>query len=197
MIHLPKLVDEAAQRERIRLAAISVFARRGLTTTGLTHVARAAGMQRSTLYHYYEDKSALVRDLARSVLEGEEAVFRTALEREGPARERILDICRELLDVLATRSELGRVLVELWTSEPRLVRSMLRRVRTLVAELLREGQKSGEIRSSLNADAASALLVGLLDGLFIQHFLDPAEVVADRSLRRALVDSVERILAPD
>jgi TetR/AcrR family fatty acid metabolism transcriptional regulator len=193
---LPKRVDEKAQRERIRLAAIAVFAKRGLATTGLAHVARAAGMQRSTLYHYYEDKAALVRDLARSVLDGEEALFRAALEREGPARERILQVCRELADVLASRSELGRILVELWASEPRLVRAMLRRVRAGVAEIVRQGQKSGEIRAQLDADAAAALLVGLLDGLFIQHFLDPTEVVADRALRRTLVDSVERILSP-
>lgn len=193
---MPKRVDEKAQRERIRLAAIAVFAKRGLATTGLAHVARAAGMQRSTLYHYYEDKAALVRDLARSVLDGEEALFRAALEREGPARERILQVCRELADVLASRSELGRILVELWASEPRLVRAMLRRVRAGVAEIVRQGQKSGEIRAQLDADAAAALLVGLLDGLFIQHFLDPTEVVADRALRRTLVDSVERILSP-
>ncbi len=192
---MPKLVDEAARRESIRRAALSVFSRHGLAKTGLAHVARAAGMRRSTLYHYYPDKAALLRDLAREVLDGEEALFQAALAGEGRAMTRIEQVCDELLAFLEQRTGPGRVLVELWASEPRLVRTMLRRVRAMVAELVRQGQKDGDIRGSLDPDATAVLLVSLLDGLFIQHFLDPGEVRADSGLRRATLESVRRMLA--
>ncbi len=192
---MPKLVDEAARRERIRTAALSVFSRHGLAKTGLAHVARAAGMRRSTLYHYYPDKAALLRDLAREVLDGEETLFQAVLAGEGRAMTRIEQVCDELLAFLEQRSGPGRVLVELWASEPRLVRTMLRRVRAMVAELVRQGQKDGDIRGSLDPDATAVLLVSLLDGLFIQHFLDPGEVRADSGLRRATLESVRRMLA--
>ena len=69
---MPKVVDTAVQRREIRRAARRVFARRGVASTGLTHVAEAAGMGRSSLYHYYADKASLVRDLTRELLAEEE-----------------------------------------------------------------------------------------------------------------------------
>ena len=69
---MPKLVDRVEQRREIRRAARHVFARRGVAGTGLTHVAEAAGMGRSSLYHYYPDKAALMRDLLREVMTEED-----------------------------------------------------------------------------------------------------------------------------
>jgi AcrR family transcriptional regulator len=192
---VPKIVDEEAQRGRIRAAARSVFARSGLTTTGLTHVARAAGMQRSSLYHYYADKAALVRDLADEVLAEEEAAFRAALEGEGSALERIERLAEAVVRVFGTRAALGRVLLELWASEPARVRPALRRVRATLAELIRVGQERGEIAGDLDPDAAALLLVALLDGLLVQVFLDPRGVRADAPLLGAVVRAVRRILA--
>ena len=76
---MPKVVDAAEQRSRIREAARQVFARRGVAGTGLVHVAKAARISRSNLYHYYPDKAAPFRDLAQELLDEEEALFRAAL----------------------------------------------------------------------------------------------------------------------
>ena len=75
---MPKLVDSVEQRREIRSAARRVFARRGVAGTGLTHVAQAAGMGRSSLYHYYPDKAALMRDLLCEVMGEEESFFAAA-----------------------------------------------------------------------------------------------------------------------
>lgn len=60
---MPKIVDRELQRQDIRRAARRAFARRGVETVGLVHVARTAGIGRASIYHYYQDKAALVRDL--------------------------------------------------------------------------------------------------------------------------------------
>ncbi len=75
---MPKVVDPHAQRRQIRRAARDVFSRRGLAGTGLAQVADAAGMGRSSLYHYYPDKESLVRDLIRDLLAAEESLFERA-----------------------------------------------------------------------------------------------------------------------
>jgi AcrR family transcriptional regulator len=191
---VPKIVDEEEQRGRIRAAARSVFSRRGLATTGLAHVAAAAGMRRSTLYHYYPDKAALVRDLADDVLGQEEAVFRAALEAEGGALERIVRLADEVIRLFELRVALGRILLELWASEPRRIRPMLRRVREALAELIRIGQQQGEIAAELDPDATAVLLVALMDGLLIQVFIDPKAVRTDARLRRPLARTVRRVL---
>ncbi|SRR5260370_25847494 len=66
-----------------------VFAQRGVDTAGLVHVARAAGIGRATLYHYYPDKAALVRDVVRELLLEEEKLVRAALTgQQGSPLER-------------------------------------------------------------------------------------------------------------
>ena len=80
---MPKVVDPTIQREDIRSAARSVFARRGVRGTGLAHVAEAAGMARSSLYHYYPDKDSLLADLLQEMLEQERLLFRSQLRAEG------------------------------------------------------------------------------------------------------------------
>ena len=137
---MPKIVDEEKQRGRIRSAARSVFSRQGLATTGLAHVAAAAGMRRSTLYHYYADKAALIRDLADDILAEEESVFRAALEVEGSALERIARLADEVIGLFESRVALGRILLELWASEPRRIRPMLRRVRAAGADAALVGE---------------------------------------------------------
>jgi AcrR family transcriptional regulator len=191
---VPKIVDEEQRRGRIRAAAREVFSRRGLATTGLAHVAAAAGMRRSTLYHYYADKAALVRDLADDVLAEEEAVFEAALEAEGSALERIARLADGVIRLFEARVALGRILLELWASEPRRIRPTLRRVRKALAELIRIGQEQEEIAAELDPDVTALLLVSLMDGLLIQVFLDPQAVRAGARLRRSFGRAVRRVL---
>jgi len=191
---VPKIVDEEQQRGRIRSAARSVFSRQGLSTTGLAHVAAAAGMRRSTLYHYYPDKAALIRDLADDILAEEESAFRAALEAEGSALERIVRLADEVIGLFESRVALGRILLELWASEPRRIRPMLRRVRAALAELVRVGQQQGEIAGELDPDATAVLLVALMDGLLVQVFLDPKGVQTDARLRQSFALSLRRAL---
>ncbi len=93
---MPKVVDPHAQRRQIRRAARDVFSRRGLAGTGLAQVADAAGMGRSSLYHYYPDKAALVRDLVRDLAAEEAAAFAAAAGGSGPPLARIERLLADL-----------------------------------------------------------------------------------------------------
>ncbi len=193
---MPMIVDAAEQRRRIRDAARRVFSARGIATTGLGHVAAAAGMRRSRLYHYYPDKKALVRDLADELLAEEEAIFEAALAEEGSAVERIERLTASVADLFDRRASLGRLLLETWASDPSRVRRALRRVRGSIAALIRSGQEQGEIDARLDPDAVAVLVIGLMDGLMLQIFLDPKGVQLGPRLRSSLVQAVRRTLAP-
>ncbi len=193
---MPKIVDAAEQRRRIRAAARRVFSARGIATTGLGHVAAAAGMRRSSLYHYYPDKKAVVRDLADELLAEEEAMFDAALAEEGSAVERIERLTASVADLFDRRASLGRLLLETWASDPSRVRRVLRRVRGSIAALIRSGQEQGEIDARLDPDAVAVLVIGLMDGLMLQIFLDPKGVQLGPRLRSSLVQTVRRTLAP-
>lgn len=193
---MPKIVDRAARRRRILDAAGRVFARRGIAGTGLSHVAEAAGMRRSNLYHYYPDKDSLIGALADALLADEEALFQAALAGPGTALERLDRLVAGFADLFEPRAALGRVLLEVWASSPRRMRRALRRVRASLADLVRGGQSAGELDPDLDADTAALLLVALLDGLVVQMFLDPTRTPRGTTLRRALTDAVRRALTP-
>ncbi len=192
---MPKQVDAELQRREIRRAARAVFARRGLTATGLTHVARVAGMGRTSLYHYYPDKQALLRDLVAEALEEERALFRRCLGGEDSVAmrlQRLVDACVELFDAWAS---LGRLFLDLRLAEAPRFRGFFREIRDELAGVLRSGQARGEVTEELVPSLAAATLIGAIDGLLIQHFLDK-DAFDPEALRRELGRIAQRMIAP-
>lgn len=192
---MPKQVDATAQREEIRRAARRVFARGGIPETGLGEVASAAGMGRSSLYHYYPDKQALLRDLVHETLAEERALFHACLRGEGSVLERVeslMDGCVGLFDAWAS---LGRLFLDLRLHDAVGFRRFFREIRAEFAAVLREGQASGEVSLEVDAELAGATLIGAIDGLLVQHFLD-RKAFEPEALRRELGRIAKRVLEP-
>jgi TetR/AcrR family fatty acid metabolism transcriptional regulator len=191
---VPKVVDADAQRARIRRAARRVAARRGLAGTGLARVAAEAGISRPSLYHYYADKDALVRDVARELLAEEARLFEQALLVPGPVFERIERLADAVLARFAEWADSGRALLEVWCQDVGRLRPLLRRLRRALAGLIDEGQRRGEIEAALRPDETAAILVGLIDGLMLQVLLDPQGIPATPAMREALASGLRGIL---
>lgn len=193
---MPKIVDATAQRLEIREAARQVFARRGVRGTGLTHVAEAAGMGRSSLYHYYPDKDALLRDLVRHTLDQERALFRACLRGEGPPLKRIERLMGSCVDLFPEWAAFGRMLLDLRVADARLFRNFFREARGELADVIREGQRSGAVRTGFEPQLMAATLIGMIDGLLFQHFADPRALGDPKRVAAALCDDTRRLLEP-
>lgn len=191
---MPKVVDAAAQRHEIRRAARSVFARRGLKGTGLAHVAEAAGMGRSSLYHYYRDKRALVRDLLRDLVEEELSSFAALAESEATPLERIEGLARGQIALFDNWAPLTPLLFDLRSSETRRFRPFFAELRGYLAGVIEEGQSSGEMDAALDPELAAAIAIGAIDGLLIQHFIDREAFPDLLALGDALASSLRRML---
>jgi TetR/AcrR family fatty acid metabolism transcriptional regulator len=193
---VPKIVDGASQRAEIRLAARRAFAARGIAGTGLAHVAAEAGMGRSTLYHYYPGKRALVGDLLRDLLREEEALFAAALAGEGTPRERIERLAGILPTTFADWAQLGTMIFDLWSRNAERYRPWFRRMRTDLADLIRQGQASGEIDSALDPELTAAVVIGAIDGLLLQYLIDPDAFPSFDAMADALTRVVRKALEP-
>jgi AcrR family transcriptional regulator len=192
---MPKIVDAEAQRVAIRRAARDVFARRGVAA-GLAQVADAAGMGRSSLYHYYGDRASLVRDLVRDLLAREEALFGAAATGDASPLARLDALAAGLPGLFAEWSAIGRLLLELRSGDARLFRSFFRRIRRGLAKLIAEGQQSGDVAPQLDADALAATLIGAIDGLLLQHLIDRSVWPDPRALGDTLAPLLRKLLAP-
>lgn len=84
--------------------AAVLFASQGFAATSLKDVADAVGLQRSSIYYYYPDKDALLKELIQGVTL--------------PVMKLFLEVEKEGLSPLATIREVVRRLV-LWVADPR------------------------------------------------------------------------------
>jgi AcrR family transcriptional regulator len=192
---MPKIVDIPAQRREILQAAKEVFARKGVEGTGMTHIADAAKMGRSSLYHYFKDKDNLVAALIQELMEQEVDQFRAALESgtESPL-ERIKELVGQQVDTFDEWCEMAGLTLDLWSRHQQKLRPFFRDLRTLLATLIEEGQEKGDIDRSLDADFTSASIIATIDGLLLQYVVDP-DAFSDRELvRSALISAVTRQL---
>jgi AcrR family transcriptional regulator len=58
-----------AQRAAIRDAATRLFAEKGYASASIADLARAAGISKALMYHYYRDKEDLLADIALSYVD--------------------------------------------------------------------------------------------------------------------------------
>jgi AcrR family transcriptional regulator len=69
-----------ATEQRVRDAAIRLFAERGFAATGIREIATAAGIVPSVLYHYFANKDELLLSIMRRGIETSVAVARRATD---------------------------------------------------------------------------------------------------------------------
>jgi AcrR family transcriptional regulator len=193
---MPKLIDAAVQRREILHAARGVFARRGVEGTGLAHVADAAGMGRSSLYHYFPNKEALVRALILEQIELEESLFEAALGREGSPLERIAELVGGQVEIFEAWRAMAGLTLDLWSRHSKRFRPAFRRLREILGKLIEEGQRAGEVDRALDTEFTAAGIIATIDGLLLQYVVEPAAFSDRARLRKAMESSVRKQLAP-
>ncbi len=162
------LLGEPEKRRAILHAAVRVFAEKGYHGCRIADVARQAGVAYGLVYHYFRNKEALLE----KVFEEQWAIFLAAVRaiREGPgsSAERLAGVCRFAIDVLKTAPAAVRVLLLEMARTPNVVRAGHTRqtfedALRLVAEMIADGQKAGEIRREVDPMVAAAGLLGALE----------------------------------
>lgn len=183
MIVMPAVVSSSAQpplltprgratRERIVTAAATLMHQRGVAGTSLDDVRAATGTSKSQLYHYFDDKSALVA-----------AVIRWQVQRVLQAQQPELDGIDSLAALCRWRNrvvELNRQAVPRGCPIRRLASELTEKDPTARAELvrgfaaweqllaagLRRMQGSGELDADPD-ELAGGLLAALQGGLLL------------------------------
>ena len=143
--------------------AFHIFAERGFDAASMEDVARAAGITKASIYHHVPSKEAL---LARGLDRALAALFGVLDEpaaRSGSARERLAAIVRRVAEItMSMRAEVSVLFRVRGNSATE--RDAMERRRTFdarIAELVREGQAAGELRT----DVEAALIVRLIFGM--------------------------------
>lgn len=175
------------RRLQILEATASVLAERGVAETSIADIAEAAGVSAALVIYYFGTKNTL---LAQALTFSDERFYAGALAAmEGleTATERLgtLLLCScSGLDAAAWRAD-WVLWLEMWVRalrDPELgpARQVLdRRWRATIADVVRQGQASGEFAPG-DADAVALQLSALIDGLAVQVVLADPEVPPER-----------------
>ncbi len=184
---------EPSARDRLLLAAVDIFERKGYSASSVREIVEHAGVTKPALYYYFQSKEGLLvaaLELAVGKLDqllGEEAA--TA----GSARSRLADLCARLLVTSRSRSSLVRVAHAVFFGPreaippfdfgvvDRIVQRGLRRIVT-------DGVASGEIRRAAAADTIHAMQALMMLAIG-QHAEGSQEPLGQHEMRR-LVDLV-------
>jgi TetR/AcrR family fatty acid metabolism transcriptional regulator len=147
---------------------VRVFAEKGYHGCRVADVARGAGVAYGLVYHYFKNKD----ELLESVFAEQWAILLAALKaiQEGPgtASDKIAGVIGFVLDVFKTAPTAVRVLILEVARTPRVLRSgstpetFFSAVRIL-AEVVTEGQRAGELRADLEPVVAATGVLGALE----------------------------------
>jgi AcrR family transcriptional regulator len=179
------------RRPQIVAAAAEVLYERGLFDTRIGDIAERAGTSSPTILYYFESKDRLLEEAV-------EFADRTFYERLTGGQDRFEHAGDKLVHLIEETSlgpgGLGdyTLWMEIWVRARRdeTVRSSYfrldRRQRGLIAEIVRDGQATGEFSADTDPDDFALVLSGLMDGLGVQVTLGQPDVSPARMVDRCL-----------
>lgn len=171
---------------QIVLAATRVLARQGYARTSLLDIAREAGMSKGALHYHFPSKEILISRVLERALE---TIALRTLEAWGRAPgepfEALRSAVRELWTVRRTRTDEVAVLADLLAQalydeqlRPQLA-AYYKTAALQVNQYLLPHLELVGLRPRVAPAILPRLLVGLLDGLAMQHFVDGSAIDDD------------------
>lgn len=180
-------MNQSQQRQQkkndIVEAAAMVFAAKGFNNTLMADVAAKAKIGKGTIYEYFNSKDELFFAVFEWFMSNTMDMARVGLgDLAGGVDQRLAAVVGSMARVFEQSREFFALFLEFWStaasleSHARIKQSFDQayvEMRAMFAAMINQGAADGHFRSGLDAEAVAAGLVGGLDGIFLQCWLDP------------------------
>ncbi len=193
---------ERVRRRQILDAAQSVFANRGIDKARMDDIVKASGLAKGTLYWYFKSKEAIVNAIIDRFFAGEMKRAESLLTADGAASERIKKFLGLAIQEIRRMEPLMPLGYEIFSlvARKKYVREQIQgyyqQYIELLAELIRQGVETGELRA-VDPNEAALAAGGLVEGVALYWFIDPESVDWDR-MESVMFSLLERgLLAPE
>jgi AcrR family transcriptional regulator len=157
-----------AQRDAMLAAAARLFAERGYPVASVAGLARALGVSKALLYHYYRDKEQLLFDIVDRYLDGLLAAVADVRARKLPVDAHLRALIERLMRAYEHSAAYHRVLVQdvKYLSAPHRnrARSKQRRVVDAFAEAI--VAVAPELQKAALAKPVTMVLFGMMNWTF-------------------------------
>ena len=180
--------SELSQAQIIQ-SAIRVLARQGYARTSLLDIAREAGMSKGAVHYHYSTKEALLQVVLKSACDTVQEQTIAAWQTEATPFASLRKSLETLWEVRAARSDEALVVADLLALSltDTALRPQLAEFYRMAAEQIREYLESHFVSLGLvpkiSMDLLPRLVIGLLDGLVMQSFVEPEALRPDDVVR--------------
>jgi AcrR family transcriptional regulator len=199
-----KSADYSAKRDELVRIAARLFRELGFKGTRLADVAKAAGLDRATLYYYIGSKEELLREIVETVLDNNVAVAQQLVATPGMSwTERLTALLEQLMLSYAEnypypyvyiQEQMGQVSADdsPWAKE---VLRKTQQFERLVMRIVREAVAAGELRGDIPVRLVTNAVFGMFNWThrwFSPDASMPADVIA-RSFMTILLDGMKPV----
>ncbi len=182
-----KVVDKKVKKDQIIGAAVQVFAKKGFAKTTINDIAHAAGIGKGTVYEYFSNKEEIINQSFRYFMRAMELDFQEILIQEITGKEKLIRILEGFSQLMNSEIlELVELMLDFWAegiktknSQGILMEEMNRfyhSYREILADVIIEGMGDGSFRKNINPRSVASMIIGTLDGVFVQWILDKKSI---------------------
>jgi AcrR family transcriptional regulator len=153
--------------ESLLAVAVTVFNDRGYDGTSMEDLSRRLGISKSAIYYHVNSKEELLSLALDRALDGLFAVVEEVRSSDAPAIDRLERLVRASVDVLAERLPYVTLLLRARgnTGTERRALARRREFDQIVADLVKEAERDGDIRPDVEPAITARLLFGMINSL--------------------------------
>jgi AcrR family transcriptional regulator len=165
-------VKDEPVRRRLLAEATHLFAEKGFESTSVQEIVSAAGVTKGAMYHYFDSKDDLLREIYARVL-------RLQIERlerfaDGRVHAAATDVIATTIENLDDSKIFFRSMHQLAPETQKAVRAERRRYHERFRDLLVEGQRAHVFRADVPADLVVDFFFGSVHHLGTWYHTDGA-----------------------
>ena len=174
--------------DQIIEAATPLFAEKGFDGATMDDIAAEIGINKATIYLYFDSKDALIQSIAEQLFAQEVADLQAAYESPGTATERLTAYYEALIADKSKLLPLMPLLYEFYARGLRredvraVIADFIQRLTDLLTTIIEEGIESGEFAPT-DARRAARALDALLSGTLLHWVYAPEEIDVEAQLR--------------
>jgi len=177
----PSFIEEK-RRSQIVDIAIQTIATQGFSQASLAEIAKKAGISKGVISYHFDGKEELVEEILRSLLRKPADFVKERVSRAASAVEKLRAYVGANFEFMKMNRVGYVALVDLWgqrdSGRNSLNADAYEPSRHYLAHMLKEGQRTGEMRAFPVMPTAS-LIQGAIDGVMLQWVLDEKAIDLD------------------
>ena len=176
--------------ESVLQVAVEVFNERGYDGASMEDLSKRLGIAKSGIYHHVAGKEELLRMALDRALDGLWEAADRASNLEAPAIVRLEQLVRDAVGVLDARLPYVTLLLRVRgnTNTERVALERRRAFDALVASLVEEAERDGDIRADIDPKLTARLLFGTVNSLV--EWYRPSQGSSPGSSAESLADAV-------